>query len=147
MLYAGDVNPRIRGVAFEDDNQCPCGSGAPLAECCGRFVDGRQTPETAEQLMRSRFTAYCLKRVDYIVETTHPDTRTRNLNGEVAETADQLQWSNLQVLSTNQGQAKDKIGKVIFEADYVYNGKQEKHHERSRFRRFEGKWKYLDDKG
>lgn len=97
--------------------------------------------------MRSRFTAYCLKRVDYIVETTHPDTRSRNLRREVAETADQLQWSNLKVLSTKQGQAGDKIGKVIFEAEYVYNSKQEKHHERSRFRRFEGKWKYLDDKG
>ena len=97
--------------------------------------------------MRSRFTAYCLQRVDYIVETTHPDTRTKNLRGEVAETADQLTWSNLAVLSTSQGQVGDKIGKVIFEADYEYEGKMEKHHERSRFRRYEGRWKYLDDRG
>lgn len=97
--------------------------------------------------MRSRFTAYCLKRVDYIVETTHPDARTKHLRDDVQETAEQLTWSALKVISTSQGQADDKIGKVIFEANYEHDGKIEKHHERSRFRRFEGKWKYLDDNG
>jgi len=97
--------------------------------------------------MRSRFTAYCRKRIDYIVETTHPDARTKNLRGDVQETAEQLTWSALKVISTSHGQTDDKIGKVIFEANYEHDGKIEKHHERSRFRRFEGKWKYLDDNG
>lgn len=97
--------------------------------------------------MRSRFSAYCLKRIDYIVDSTHPNSRSAKLRDEVSETAEQITWSSLRVVSTRQGQADDKIGKVEFVANYEFEGKSETHHERSRFRRYEGKWKYLDDRG
>ncbi|MBU6492427.1 MAG: hypothetical protein KGQ45_06600, partial [Burkholderiales bacterium] len=47
---------------------CPCGGGR-YAECCGRFIDGGQVPASAEQLMRSRYTAYVLARGDYLRAT------------------------------------------------------------------------------
>ena len=97
--------------------------------------------------MRSRYSAYWLKRIDYIVDTTHPDGRTPGFREEVADSVAQVKWTSLKVLSTSQGQAGDKIGKVEFSADYEYDGKTVTHHERSRFRRYEGKWKYLDDRG
>lgn len=127
--------------------RCPCGSETDYADCCGRFIDGGASPETAGQLMRSRFTAYCRKCIDYLVETTHPNARTPRLRDEITETAQQITWTTLKVLSTSQGQAGDKIGKVEFTADYELEGKLHTHHERSRFRRFEGRWKYLDDRG
>ncbi len=131
----------------ETDANCPCGSETEYADCCGRFLESGRVPETAEQLMRSRFSAYWLKRIDYIVETTHPNGRTPGFREEVAESVVQVKWTGLQVLSTRHGQAADKIGKVEFTADYEYDGKTQTHHERSRFRRYEGKWKYFDDRG
>tara|TARA_Y100001934_G_scaffold230068_1_gene277424 strand:+ start:476 stop:877 length:402 start_codon:yes stop_codon:yes gene_type:complete len=126
---------------------CQCGSGDSLADCCGRFVDAGQAPETAEQLMRSRFTAYCRKNIDYLVNSTHPDARSKRLREEIEETAETIKWTSLEVVSTSQGRAKDKIGKVEFIADYEFNGERKTHRERSRFRRFQGKWTYLDDRG
>ncbi|EDK14660.1 hypothetical protein CGSHiR3021_09145 [Haemophilus influenzae 22.4-21] len=40
---------------------CPCQSGHHYADCCGKFHLRQAFPETAEQLMRSRYTAYVLK--------------------------------------------------------------------------------------
>ncbi|MGA4815597.1 YchJ family metal-binding protein [Pseudomonas aeruginosa] len=44
---------------------CPCGSGDPLDDCCGRYHQGHPAP-TAEALMRSRYSAYALGLVDYL---------------------------------------------------------------------------------
>jgi SEC-C motif domain protein len=97
--------------------------------------------------MRSRYSAYCLGRVDYLVETTHPSERSKSLRSEVAETLERIKWNSLKVLSRSQGEANDKIGKVGFLAEYEIDGDAKTHQERSRFRRFEGRWKYLDDQG
>ena len=50
---------------------CPCGSGDPLDDCCGRYHQGHPAP-TAEALMRSRYSAYALGLVDYLRDTTLP---------------------------------------------------------------------------
>ena len=44
-----------------------------VQECCKPVIDGVRVAETAEELMRSRFSAYCMKNVSWIVETTHPE--------------------------------------------------------------------------
>ena len=48
---------------------CPCTSKKPYDRCCGPFHGGTAAPETAEQLMRSRFSAYALGKVDYLIAT------------------------------------------------------------------------------
>ena len=50
----------------------------------------------------------------------------------------------LEVLTTFQGGAQDKTGKVEFEASYIQDGKADVHHECSRFKRHAGEWHYLD---
>ena len=54
---------------------CPCGSGRPLDECCGPYLEGKAWPDDADTMVRSRFSAYCLGKFDYLVETTHPAYR------------------------------------------------------------------------
>ena len=54
---------------------CECGLGPSIEECCGRYIQGKQTPPTPEALMRSRYTAYVLEEIDYIVESHDPETR------------------------------------------------------------------------
>ena len=49
---------------------CPCTSKKPYDRCCGPYHSGGKVPETAEQLMRSRFSAYALGKADYLRTTT-----------------------------------------------------------------------------
>ena len=48
---------------------CPCGSGAPLVACCGRFLEGKADAPDAERLMRSRYSAFVGERGDYLLAT------------------------------------------------------------------------------
>ena len=47
-------------------SQCPCGSNRPREQCCGPFLDGLRDPDTAEQLMRARYTAYTRAAMDFL---------------------------------------------------------------------------------
>lgn len=94
--------------------------------------------------MRSRFSAYVLKRVDYLLETQHPKTRSRDLAQGIKETAESATWIGLQVLGATGGQASDKKGIVTFRATYSQAGKIGEHCERSRFARYGGDWSYVD---
>jgi len=54
---------------------CPCGSETPTPSAANRFISGNQPAETAEQLMRARYSAYVLAQMDFVFESTHPDHR------------------------------------------------------------------------
>ena len=97
--------------------------------------------------MRSRYSAYFFRLVDYLVETTHPDTRESGRKRELEKTIHQVNWKFLEVVNVSKGGKNDKVGKVEFIASYYLNGDPQELHERSRFRRYKGNWKYLDDKG
>lgn len=127
-------------------SNCPCKSWLPYSECCMPFHYGRAKPETAEQLMRSRYSAYFFRLVDYLVETTHPDTRSPNLQRELEGTVHNANWSGLTIVSTSKGSKDDKSGKVEFVAEYYFQNEPYELHEVSRFKRFKGNWKYLDGK-
>ena len=97
--------------------------------------------------MRSRFSAYFFRLVDYLVETTHPDSREPDLKRDLEKMIHQVNWSFLTVVDVSKGGKDDKVGKVEFVANYYVDGEPQELHERSRFRRFKGAWKYVDDKG
>ena len=125
---------------------CPCKSRRSYATCCMPFHYGRATPETAEQLMRSRYSAYFFRLVDYLVDTTHPDTRKPGLKSELEEIVHQVNWRYLTIVDSSKGGKNDKAGKVEFIAEYFVDDARHELHERSRFKRFKGAWKYLDGK-
>ena len=134
--------PRVR-----DESLCPCKSRLRYRDCCRPFHLGTAVPQTAEQLMRSRYSAYFFRLTDYLVDTTHPDAKTPDLREGIRETLNHALWKFLTILGTSKGQAGDKTGKVEFIAEYYHNDLPNEHHEISRFRRYKGVWKYLDDKG
>ena len=47
------------------------------------YHHSKTKPATAEQLMRARYSAYFFRRVDYLVETTNPDTREKSLRKDL----------------------------------------------------------------
>ena len=129
-----------------EESLCPCKSLMNYSICCMPFHKGQAKPGTAEQLMRSRYSAYFFRNVDYLVETTHPDTREPGLRKALAKTVHQISWSFLTIEGIAKGGKQDKTGKVEFTADYYVDGEAFQLHEISRFRRYKGMWKYLDGK-
>ena len=133
--------PRVR-----EESSCPCKSSARYADCCMPFHYGRAKPETAEQLMRSRYSAYFFRLIDYLVDTTHPDTREPGLKEELDRTVHEVNWCNLTIVSSSKGGKHDKVGKVEFVAKYFLEAQPSTLRENSRFKRFKGAWKYLAGK-
>ena len=97
--------------------------------------------------MRSRYSAYCFRLIDYLVATTHPEKRGRDFGAQLETTIHQVNWRSLQIVSTSNGSREDKVGKVEFIAEYSLEGEPRQLHERSRFRRHRGAWHYVDDRG
>jgi len=118
---------------------CPCGSGHAYAACCGRYLDGDELPATAEQLMRSRYTAYALAREDYLLATWHASTRPPSLGFEPAQ-----QWLGLKIVRTEAGGADDAEGRVAFVARSKLGGRAQRLEEDSRFVKEGGRWYYVD---
>jgi uncharacterized protein YchJ len=75
-----------------------CLSGDQYAQCCGRFHSGGAEAATAEQLMRSRYSAFALLDAGYLRRTWHPDTAPAALDLD----PDML-WRRLDILSTTGG--------------------------------------------
>lgn len=123
---------------------CPCDSNASLAQCCLPLLHGQQTAETAEQLMRSRYTAHVLLQIDYLWQTWDASTRQRSTPEQIYTWAASCDWLNLEVLSTDQGQAGDSDGRVDFVALYRQGGELHQHHEIALFRQLGNRWFYVD---
>lgn len=126
---------------------CHCCSNKSFAECCEPFLNGTAKPLTAEQLMRSRYSAYVVVNVEYLVRSTHPSTRKLYESQSVKEWSESSVWQKLEIISTSQGGAKDKKGMVEFKAYYLdKNEKLQIHHEHSNFVKELGKWFFVDGK-
>lgn len=121
---------------------CPCGHQRPFDDCCQRFISGLLVPETAEELMRSRYSAYAKGFADYLVETHDPDTRAPGLRESVARWAASVQFTRLTIRDREDGGALHQTGIVAFEAQFVERGRIQTMRERSRFRRHGGRWVY-----
>ncbi|MGY1840364.1 MULTISPECIES: YchJ family protein [unclassified Modestobacter] len=119
--------------------RCPCDSGLPYAECCGRLHDGTAAAATAEQLMRSRYSAFVVGDPAYLLATWHSTTRPRTLQLDPG-----VRWTGLAVLRTTGGALLAAEGTVEFRASYVVDGVPGSQHEDSRFAREDGAWRYLD---
>lgn len=91
----------------------------------------------AEQLMRSRYSAFVLERRGYLLATWHVSTRPETLDFEP-----QARWQGLQVRShrlLGAGHAE-----VEFVARYRVAGRAVRLHETSRFVCEDGRWWYVD---
>jgi len=108
-----------------------------LTACCGPLLDGIPA-RTAEKLMRSRYTAYVLGRGDYLRLSWHPDTRPSRVR------IDDTRWLSLRIEATEQGGEDDVCGTVTFTAAFISDGECSLLHEKSRFKKIDGHWFYLD---
>lgn len=119
-------------------SHCPCGNLRPYADCCGRFHAG-DPADSAQKLMRSRYSAYVLRLQDYLLATWHASTRPAEL--ALAE-SDALRWLGLDIRSQHQSA---ESARIEFIARYrIGDGPVQKQHEIGRFVREDGRWFYRD---
>ena len=118
---------------------CPCLSGELYGDCCGRFHGGDAEAPTAEQLMRSRYSAFVVLDAGYLLRTWLPETRPAAL-----ELDPEIQWRRLDIVSTTRGGPLDTEGTVEFKAHFRHDGERGVHHETSRFVRVDRRWYYVD---
>lgn len=122
---------------------CPCGSNKQYQYCCGMYLSGKKKPDTAEKLMRSRYTAFVKKDIDYLIASLDPEKRTQSDYEELTTSANNTQWLGLTIIDTQKGKKNDTTGLVEFEAIYKVSEPGQLH-ERSRFKKINGKWFYVD---
>ena len=123
---------------------CPCTSAKPYDRCCGPFHAGAAAPATAEQLMRSRFSAYALGKVDYLIATRPEAKRSEEDREELAAYCKSVRCVGLKIVAKERGGPADDSGIVTFHASLQANGRRTLHIETSTFAREEGRWVYVD---
>jgi SEC-C motif-containing protein len=89
--------------------------------------------------MRSRYSAYAKRLPGYLLRTWDPRSRPERLELDWA-----LEWTGLEVLAVGDGGPEDGTGTVEFRAQHRHDGRTGVLHERSRFRRVDGAWCYVD---
>ncbi len=126
---------------------CPCGSGRPLDQCCGPYLEGRAWPDDAGTMVRSRFSAYCLGKFDYLVETSHPAYREDLTAQMLEEQTRDVHWLRLDMGPCEKDQPEGGNGELFdtaeFYAYYELEGSVRQIGERSFFQRKDGKFDYL----
>ena len=123
---------------------CACGSEKPYPECCEPYITGTVHPSTAEELMRSRYTAYTKVVPDYILATVHPDKRDQHDEKSIRKWAEKSDWLGLEIIQTEEGQPEDQEGWVEFIARYMQKGSRINHHEIANFKKKDDTWYFYD---
>jgi SEC-C motif domain protein len=127
------------------ENYCPCGSNMPFDECCKPIIEGIKQAETAQSLMRSRYSAYVINDAQYLMDSTHFSTKFNFSKSQIEAWAKQSSWQKLEIVNTQNGLKNDDSGKVEFKAYYKDSkGVSHIHHEKSSFKKEEGRWYFVD---
>lgn len=127
-------------IEISMNDNCLCGSGAPYEHCCQPYHEGSRIPETAERLMRSRFTAYARHDAAYLISTWDSTGRPQTIDFS----KERAVWTRLEIIACKKGGKNDAKGLVEFKAFYELDGEQQVMHELSRFKKSGGRWYYLD---
>lgn len=121
----------------KEEQGCPCGSTRSLASCCQGIINGKRSASSAEELMRSRYTAYALNDPDYLLLSWSPAHRPSSLSLDQAQ-----HWLGLKIIETTLGEAGDETGTVEFVARFKIGGRAHRLHEVSQFMKIDGLWVY-----
>ncbi|MEC8461494.1 MAG: YchJ family metal-binding protein [Pseudomonadota bacterium] len=124
---------------------CPCCSGQVFHVCCQPLLDKKAHAASALALMRSRFTAFSLGRLDYINDTQKPNNTTYS-NTDTASKTTTTEWLKLEIIRAPKPLPPYQKATVTFKAYYKKGGIEGVLHEKSSFCKFANKWYYIKGK-
>ena len=122
---------------------CPCQSGKSYTDCCQPFHLHQMIPDSAEKLMRSRYTAYTQVNIPYIVETTVPAQQALLDQPAMQLWGEETDWSGLEII-THQPFVSKIHSWVEFKAFLNIENGIDAYHERSLFVLISGRWYFVD---
>ena len=123
--------------------QCPCQSGLEYQDCCQPLHQYQKIASTAEQLMRSRYSAFVLAEIDYIVKRTVPLQQTLLNSKALYQWARNTEWDGLEIVKVVP-EMDNNHALVEFNAFFLHENKRMTHHEWSAFVRIAQQWYFLD---
>jgi SEC-C motif-containing protein len=124
------------------EQQCPCGLGL-YADCCQPLHFGQRHAASAEQLMRSRYSAFAKQQINYIVQTTALGQQSALDVPAIQAWSESNQWLGLEVVQA-QEQLDKTHAQVEFKAHYHDGQQAQTHHEISHFVKHAQQWYFLD---
>ncbi|NQY26540.1 MAG: YchJ family protein [Piscirickettsiaceae bacterium] len=119
---------------------CPCCSNSSYQACCQPLLDGELDASSAEQLMRSRYSAFCLGKVNYLIDTLHPDKRQLDDVATLKQSIKETQWLGLKIIRHKTQNQEATVEFIGFYQDKPIG----QLHERSRFVKQDKQWFYVD---
>lgn len=132
------IYPLTKGV--EITLECPCGSSHSYQACCQPLHDDDLPASSAEQLMRSRYSAFFLGKVKYLIDTLHPDSRQLDDAKMLEQSIKETQWLGLRIIAHKTLSQTATVEFVGFYQDKPIG----QLHERSRFVKHNDQWFYVD---
>lgn len=118
-------------------DKCYCGSDLTFDLCCQPFLENKAIPDSAEKLMRSRYSAYVVANARYIIDTTHPKTRHFHSRKAILQWSKENTWDKLEIILS-------EANRVVFKAYFKDSGeKRQIHYENSLFEKLGDKWYYV----
>ena len=128
---------------INSQEDCPCGSSQTYAACCQPLHHGAPAAG-AEQLMRSRYSAYTLGLIDYLTATTLPAQQALLEIEHMRLWSEQSQWLGLSIEQVADGAGSNRA-QVTFVARWADpDGSQQSHRECSEFKRIDQRWYFID---
>jgi len=120
-----------------------------FSQCCQPCIQGKKKVATAETLLRSRYTAFVIGDVDYIIRTQHSRTKDQAARDEIETWAKQSEWHGFTLIQTEGGAESDSKGILQFCAKYrPHNEKRvREHYENALFEKENGEWRFVDSEG
>jgi len=121
------------------DQPCPCGTGKTFGQCCEPILKQQRPAATAEELMRSRFTAHVAHDDAHLHRSYVKTAREPFVPDE--DTGDRRNWTRL-VIHSHDASTKPYMAYVDFTAYYREGETEQALHEKAEFQKVEGKWLY-----
>jgi len=118
---------------------CPCGSARDFAECCSPIIEGAPAP-TAEALMRSRYTAFVMRKLDHVERTHAPEVRADFNRAEAERLAEECEWRGLEIRSATE---TGDTAEVEFVMRFCREQQEVTKTALASFRRDAGQWLYV----
>jgi SEC-C motif-containing protein len=116
---------------------CICGNNVEFNECCRPIIEKIKKPASAEELMRSRYSAYVRANAAYLLYSTVEENRYTDDIALIEDFSKSVEWLKLDVLNATHDT-------VEFKAYYQDSESIKILHEKSNFVQEKGIWKYKD---
>ncbi|MGY6647647.1 YchJ family protein [Wenyingzhuangia sp. IMCC45574] len=121
---------------------CSCGSKKSYKTCCEVIHKDIHKAATPLDLMKSRYTAYVMGNIEFLMLSHHSSTRPVDEKREIAAWAKSVAWIKLEIIEASSVNKEE--GFVTFRAYFFEKKLQEEIYETSRFVKENGHWTYID---